>query len=31
MALHTDYVKSQFAALGGHARELTKQAAKIAA
>jgi phasin family protein len=31
MVLHTDYVKSRFAALGDHARELTKQAAKLAA
>jgi hypothetical protein len=30
VALHTDYVKSQFAALTDHAKELSKQAAKLA-
>ncbi len=30
MALHADYVKAQVAAFGGQAREITKQAAKLA-
>ena len=30
MALHTDYVKSQIAALTDQAKELSKQAAKLA-
>ena len=30
MALHADYVKSQVAAFGDQAREMTKQAAKMA-
>jgi hypothetical protein len=29
-ALHTDYVKSQIAALSDQAKELSKQAAKLA-
>ena len=30
MALHAYYVKAQVAAFGGQAREITKQAAKLA-
>ena len=31
MALHADYVKAQIAAISDQAKELTKQAAKLAA